>query len=96
MLRPVGVTGKYQDVPPLGDAVILTNVHSALDVVKKGKNPGEGGKDQKRITATVQHCHLHANIARCPQMQMARKHICIQTNCSPPHDLLISILIQSG
>ena len=92
MLRPVGVTGKYQDVPPLGDAVILTNVHSALDMAEKGKNPGEGEKDQKGITATVHHCHLHA---KCLQMQMARKHICIQTNCSPPHDLLISILIQS-
>ena len=92
MLRPVGIAGKYPDVPPPGDAVILTNVHSALDMAKKGKNPVEGEKLQKGITAPVQHCHLHT---RCPQMQMLEKHICIQS-VAPPHDLLISILIQSG
>ena len=51
MLRPVGIAGKYPDVPPPGDAVILTNVHSALDMAKKGKNPVEGEKLQKGITA---------------------------------------------
>ena len=43
-LRPGGVAGKYHDVPPLSDAVILTNVHSGLEMAKKGKNPGEEKK----------------------------------------------------
>ena len=54
--RPVGVAGEYHDISPLTDTVILTNVHSRLEVAKKGKNPGEGkdmSSDEKEIIATA-------------------------------------------
>ena len=40
-LKPVAVAGQYHDVSPLSDTVILTNVHTGLEVTKKGKNPGK-------------------------------------------------------
>ena len=59
-MKPVGVAGQYHDVSPLSDIVILTNVHSGLEVAEKGKNPGGWEKmslDEWEIIATVQHCH---------------------------------------